>query len=416
MRAGNEYEPEQGWAWVWMGWNGLAPDSAHTCTKHRSLQLVTLDDFRPDTAATDSTVTDSTVTDSTAAVTDYTAVFADSTAAVNGVRMVVSVDGLLERLGSRYQFLVFLLLSSCFMYVALNHHLHNYYLATPPHHCKLPEGWKEEEALPAVLMAGPRQSGVLRVGYSRCRMYSDPQHHGKGTKPCVYGYVFTLDVAEWSIVAEWGLVCERVWIRHWVMTSYLIGLVIGGLIFGFLADRFGRRNLLVVSVATVGCLGLALHFVRRLIVFLSLRFIQAIFVQGVHVTSWTLAAELFPPKWRCRALVAGGMARPLGVAMGALVALMVQHWRAVQLAVSLPLLISLLYCWMIPESLRWLLTRGKTRRARQVAAQVARHNLLTLPPTAHAQMDHLAAHVYLDVPWGSLLTLFKTPRLRKKTP
>lgn len=68
---------------------------------------------------------------------------------------------------------------------------------------------------------------------------------------------------------------------------------------------------------------------------------------------------------------------------------------------------------MVPESLRWLLTRGKTRRARQVAAQLARNNLLSLPPTAHAQMDHLAAHVYIDQPWESLTTLFRTPRLRR---
>nr|XP_053628485.1 uncharacterized protein LOC128685824 [Cherax quadricarinatus] len=259
------------------------------------------------------------------------------------------------------------------------------------------------------------QSRVTTMVFSRCTMYKDPLYHHKGTKSCVYGYVFTLRGAEWSVVAEWGLVCERIWIKHWIITSYLIGLVFGGLIFGFIADRFGRRNLLMVCVATVGCLGLALHFVRRLIVFLSLRFIQAIFVQGVYVTSWTLVAELFPARWRCRALVAAGMARPLGVALGALLALMVQHWRAIQLALSLPLLISLVYCWMVPESLRWLLTRGKTRRARQVAAQLARHNQLTLPPTAHAQMDHLAAHVYLDVPWGTLVTLFKTPRLRKHT-
>ncbi|MPC52654.1 Solute carrier family 22 member 1 [Portunus trituberculatus] len=67
---------------------------------------------------------------------------------------------------------------------------------------------------------------------------------------------------------------------------------------------------------------------------------------------------------------------------------------------------------MVPESLRWLLTRGKMRRAKQVAGQLARHNLLTLPPTAHAQMDHLAAHVYVDLAWESLITLFRTPRLR----
>ncbi|XP_064092671.1 uncharacterized protein LOC135205685 [Macrobrachium nipponense] len=329
--------------------------------------------------------------------------------------MVVSVDGLLERLGTRYQLLVFLLLVACLKHVALNHNLHYHYLTTPPHHCKLPDGWNENTSLPTVLISAPKGHGKQRVGYSRCEMYIDPQMHRKGTKACVHGYMFRLRDAEWSIVAEWGLVCDRIWIKPWVMTSYQIGLVIGGLFLGFLSDRFGRRNLLLVCLTVVSCLGLALHFVRRLIVFLSLRFIQAFFVQGMYVTSWTLAAELWPPTWRCRALVAASVSRPLGIAMGALMSIFVQHWRAVQLAVSLPLLISLLYCWNIPESLRWLLTRGKTRRARLVSSQLARHNHLVLPPTVHAQLEHLAAHVYQDVPWGSLVTLFKTPRLRKHT-
>lgn len=58
-----------------------------------------------------------------------------------------------------------------------------------------------------------------------------------------------------------------------------MGEVYNCFLFECFVARFGRRNLLVVSIATVGCLGVALHFVRRLIVFLSLRFIQSIFIQ-----------------------------------------------------------------------------------------------------------------------------------------
>lgn len=69
----------------------------------------------------------------------------------------------------------------------------------------------------------------------------------------------------------------------------------------------------------------------------------------------------------------------------------------------------------MPESLRWLLTRGKTRRAKQVSSLLANRNQRPLPPTTHAHLDHLAAHVYMDVPWGTVFTLFRSPRLRRHT-
>ena len=53
--------------------------------------------------------------------------------------------------------------------------------------------------------AKPNQGSVYnQVRYSSCEMYIDSQDLSKGTKPCVYGYMFSLQKNEWSISAEVG--------------------------------------------------------------------------------------------------------------------------------------------------------------------------------------------------------------------
>ena len=59
----------------------------------------------------------------------------------------------------------------------------------------------------------------------------------------------------------------------------LQGVMLGGLVFGSLSDRFGRKNMMLVCLYTQCLIGIALHFVRRLVVFMGLRFIQGIFIQ-----------------------------------------------------------------------------------------------------------------------------------------
>ena len=64
----------------------------------------------------------------------------------------------------------------------------------------------------------------------------------------------------------------------------LVAVLLGGLVFGSLSDRFGRKNMMLVCLYTQCLIGIALHFVRRLVVFMGLRFIQGIFIQ-VHFSS-----------------------------------------------------------------------------------------------------------------------------------
>lgn len=40
------------------------------------------------------------------------------------------------------------------------------------------------------------------VRYDECSMYVSPYNHSWGKKPCVYGYEFHVDGAEWTVVSE----------------------------------------------------------------------------------------------------------------------------------------------------------------------------------------------------------------------
>jgi MFS family permease len=64
-----------------------------------------------------------------------------------------------------------------------------------------------------------------------------------------------------------------------VTTVYFCGVMIGGVIFGSLSDRFGRKNMMLVCLYTQCLIGIAIHFVRRLVVFIGLRFVQGFFIQ-----------------------------------------------------------------------------------------------------------------------------------------
>ena len=99
--------------------------------------------------------------------------------------------------------------------------------------------------------------------------------------------------------------------------------------------------------------------------------------------------ELFSPHHRTMAGVAAEVFLAVGLILLAACCYFVQHWRYIQLAISIPTLVTLLYIWLIPESLRWLISRGRSRRARAVAERIASYNGLRLSPELLLQLEKL---------------------------
>jgi MFS family permease len=140
---------------------------------------------------------------------------------------------------------------------------------------------------------------------------------------------------------------------------------VGGLFFGFAADRVGRTralmaSILVYSVASFAC-GLS-HTITQLAAF---RFVLGLGMGGEWTTGAALIAETWPPQHRGKALGLMQSTWAIGEMIAAAVTLLVLPrfgWRAVFFVGVLPALVVFWIRRDVPESAIWL-ERGKARAA-----------------------------------------------------
>jgi len=91
-----------------------------------------------------------------------------------------------------------------------------------------------------------------------------------------------------------------------------------------------------------------------------------------------MVMELFSPRYRTLAGCVVEAFWASGVILLAAIAKAVQHWRYIQLAINIPTLATIFYIWIIPESVRWLLSKGKLKRAEDIVIKIASYNSLRL--------------------------------------
>lgn len=177
---------------------------------------------------------------------------------------------------------------------------------------------------------------------------------------CSGPYVFGPGVDdETSIVTEWNLVCSRSALRPLMATLYFLGVAVGALGFGLLADRLGRRAVMVGCLLGQAAFGAALSLAPSLEAFAILRTVHGVFVQGLQGSTFTLLLELFPGHLRTAVAVVLEIYWALGLAALAGLAYLLPHWRDLQLAVSAPTFVTLLLLPCIPESRLWLASRHR---------------------------------------------------------
>lgn len=140
---------------------------------------------------------------------------------------------------------------------------------------------------------------------------------------------------------------------------------LGALIFGRLADRYGRRPLMMLDVGLYSILGLACAFAPSLTVLFVLRFIFGIAMGGEWGIGASLAMESVPAK--SRGIVSGLLQSgyPCGYFLAALAYYLVFDrfgWRGMFVVGVLPALLLLYIRRKVPESPVWKAGRAKGRR------------------------------------------------------
>jgi putative MFS transporter len=172
-----------------------------------------------------------------------------------------------------------------------------------------------------------------------------------------------------SIAASFGLTVTQ---ALQTGTAFFFGMLIGASLFGRLADRYGRRRVLVWTVAADAVFGIASAFAPGFGVLLVLRFLTGAAVGGTLPVDYALMAEFLPARSRGRWLVAlegfwavGTLAVAL-VAWGLSLAGVAEAWRWIFLATALPACVGFFLRLRLPESPMYLLGAGRGAEARAV--------------------------------------------------
>ncbi|KOB70676.1 putative organic cation transporter [Operophtera brumata] len=173
-------------------------------------------------------------------------------------------------------------------------------------------------------------------------------------------YEYDNSVFHETIVSEWDLICDRQWLKNLTQTIFMLGILVGNMMFGYLSDRFGRRIPFLAAVSLQLMSGVATAFSVNWYMFTTLRFFLAVATGGTMVTSFVLTMELIGAKYRDTVGILYQIPFNLGHLTLPLFGYFLRDWSSFQLAISLPSILFLSYYFLLPESPRWLLTAGNT--------------------------------------------------------
>ena len=136
----------------------------------------------------------------------------------------------------------------------------------------------------------------------------------------------------------------------------LLASGIGGVFFGFLADRIGRKRALMLSIITYSLCSFGSGLSKTVLMLAAFRFVLGLGMGGEWNTGAALVAETWPTELRAKALAIVQSSFAIGYAMAALVAgivLRFADWRMVFFVGILPALITLWIQKSVPESEMW---------------------------------------------------------------
>jgi MFS family permease len=156
----------------------------------------------------------------------------------------------------------------------------------------------------------------------------------------------------------------------------LVASGFGGMLFGLIADRVGRKRALMLSILTYSLCSFASGLSTSIAMLAVFRFILGLGMGGEWNTGATLVAETWPTELRAKALAMVQSSFAIGFAAAALVAglvLRVSNWRVVFFVGILPALVILWIRRTVPESEMWQERRRLGQESQTVAEAQKRY-------------------------------------------
>ncbi|KAF3707958.1 Solute carrier family 22 member 7 Organic anion transporter 2 rbOAT2 [Channa argus] len=337
-------------------------------------------------------------------------------------------ENILEEIDGFGPFQIIIIVLLCTPRIVLPCHflLNNFITTVPAHHCDF--STLEDGGLYINLTQEQKLTVSIPVGRDgdpkSCEMFAEPQFHllsntssstDLPTVQCQTGWVYNSTFTS-TLATEWDLVCDRKSLTKTTSTIFFFGVMIGAIAFGFLCDKYGRKNTLLASYLMTIAFGFSSAFANSYILFAVLRFLTGFALTGISINSVVLSIEWVDTGHRSFIGVIGSLAWSVGNMLLAGFAYLVNDFRALIMTVTAPLGFAVLTWWWIPESARWLLANGKVKQAQFYLDKCAKFNKrpilankMKLERLSEIEMTEKQDKNY------TYIDLIRTPKMRRLT-
>ncbi|XP_077975674.1 solute carrier family 22 member 15-like isoform X2 [Styela clava] len=218
-----------------------------------------------------------------------------------------------------------------------------------------------------------------------------------------------------TIVSQWDLTEDRSWIPGFLQSIFYVGFMPGTIVFGQLSDRYGRKKISVIGYILVLIFQVITGFCQNWQQFAVCRAISGFLVGGLSVVTTILIQETTGSKlW-----VLNGALGAIGFTANMLAFLWVAYlypsWRQMYFITTIPGILGFVFLYIVPESPRWLLSRGKPDSAEEVMQKLSRWNGSPHTDRLMLQQNYEYAQQEQDASRdeeGSIIDLIRKPVLR----
>jgi putative MFS transporter len=206
------------------------------------------------------------------------------------------------------------------------------------------------------------------------------------------------------LVPLWGISAVEI---GWLIAAGYLGQFVGALLFGGLAERYGRVPSAAGATALMSVMSLACAFAGNLPALLALRLVQGIGVGGEMPVAAVYINELSKAKGRGRFFMLYEMIFPVGLMVtGQVGALVVPTlgWQVMFLIGAVPGLVIAGLLLRLRESPRWLIGRGRLSEAEAIIREIEASAPVELEPPAPPQEAAAARVENNRTRWTELLS------------
>ncbi|XP_045769430.1 organic cation transporter protein-like isoform X1 [Maniola jurtina] len=187
-------------------------------------------------------------------------------------------------------------------------------------------------------------------------------------------FVYDATVFSRTIISDWNLVCSKHWYIHLTQCIMMWGVLLGSIIFGIIADKYGRKTPLMIGITMQCIMSYITSVLPSYAIFLVCWFILAIASGGIGIISFVISMEVVGGKWRTIIPILYQLPFGLGNTVMAILAYWLRDWRKLEFALATLSSFYMFYWVFIPESPKWLIATAQNEKALEVLHKAAQQN------------------------------------------